>query len=97
MPTAAAVAGDPIARRAYRRGAHALAATIASVAAVCDLDAVVIGGGVARSGPLLFDPLRDALASRAGLDFLRTLTVRPAELGADAGLVGAAALVISAC
>lgn len=93
---AAAAAGDPIARRAYRRGADALAAMIASVAAVCDLDAVVIGGGVARSGSVLFDPLRDALAGYAGLDYLGDLTVRPAELGADAGLVGAAALAISA-
>ena len=67
----------------------AVAATIASVAAVCDLDLVVIGGGVAKSGALLFDPLREALAY-AGLDFLRELRVVPAELGGDAGLVGAA-------
>ena len=66
---------------------------IASVAAVCDLDLVVIGGGVAKSGALLFDPVRDALATYAGLDFLRGLRVLPAELGGDAGLVGAAALL----
>ena len=66
---------------------------IASVGAVCDLDLVVIGGGVAKSGALLFDPLREALATYAGLDFLHGLRVVPAELGGDAGLVGAAALV----
>ncbi|MDT5077620.1 MAG: glucokinase, partial [Mycobacterium sp.] len=65
---------------------------IASVAAVCDLDLVVIGGGVAKSGGLLFDPLREALTRYAGLDFIRGLRVLPAELGGDAGLVGAAAL-----
>ena len=69
---------------------------IASVGAVCDLDLVVIGGGVAKAGKLLFDPLREALASYARLDFIRDLRVVPAELGGDAGLVGAAALVISA-
>jgi glucokinase len=90
---AAANAGDPRALGAFRRGAAALAAMIASVAAVCDLDLVVIGGGVARSGPLLFDPLRDALAGYARLDFIRGLGVAPAELDGDAGLVGAAALV----
>lgn len=89
---AAALAGDPVALRAYRRGTHALAAMIASVAAVCDLDLVVIGGGVAKSGALLFDPLRAALADYAGLDFLAGLQVVPAELGGEAGLVGAAAL-----
>jgi glucokinase len=88
----AAVAGDAVAVRAFHRGATALAATIASVAAVCDLDLVVIGGGVAKSGRLLFDPLRAALAGYAGLDFLADLRVVPAELGGEAGLVGAARL-----
>ena len=88
----AANRGDEIAVRAFRRGATAVAMTIASVAAVCDLDLVVIGGGVAKSGALLFDPLREALTTYAGLDFIRDLRVLPAELGGDAGLVGAAAL-----
>jgi len=90
---AAAVAGDPVAQQAFRRGTTALAAMIASVAAVCDLDLVVVGGGVARSGPLLFGPLRAALADYAGLEFLAGLRVAPAELGGEAGLVGAARLV----
>ena len=89
---AAASAGNPIAERAFHRGAAALAATIASVGAVCDLDLVVIGGGVANSGRLLFDPLRAKLADYAGLDFLAGLRVVPAGLGAGAGLIGAARL-----
>jgi glucokinase len=89
----AATAGDPIALRAFTRGADAIAAMIASVAAVCDLDLVVIGGGVAKSGPLLFDPLHAALRSYARLDFISGLRVVPAALGGDAGLVGAAALL----
>jgi glucokinase len=88
----AANRGDPIAVQAFRRGTTALAMAIASVAAVCDLDLVVIGGGVAKAGPLLFDPLRAALKTYAGLQFLQELRVLPAELGGDAGLVGAAAL-----
>jgi glucokinase len=89
---AAAAAGDALAVRAFRRGATALAAMIASVGAVCDLDLVVIGGGVAKSGAVLFDPLRAALADYAGLDFLAGLRVLPAALGGEAGLVGAARL-----
>jgi glucokinase len=88
----AAVAGDPLALQAFHRSATALAAMIASVGAVCDLDLVVIGGGVAKSGPILFEPLRAALAGYAGLSFIRGLRVVPAELGGDAGLIGAAAL-----
>jgi glucokinase len=89
----AAAGGDPIALRAFERGAGAVAAMIASVAAVCDLDLVIIGGGVAKAGPALFDPLRAALRNYAGLDFIRGLQVVPADLGGDAGLVGAAALL----
>jgi len=89
---AAAAAGDPPAQQAFRRGATALAAMIASVGAVCDLDLVVVGGGVSRSGGLLFDPLCAALADYARLDFLAGLRVVPAELGGEAGLVGAARL-----
>jgi len=89
----AASGGDPIALRAFERGAGAVAAMIASVAAVCDLDLVIIGGGVAKAGPVLFDPLRAALRNYAGLDFIRGLQVVPADLGGDAGLVGAAALL----
>jgi glucokinase len=90
---AAAAGGDDVALRAFRRGARAAAAMIASVAAVCDLDLVVIGGGVANAGPVLFDPLREALGDYAALDFTRGLTVVPAALGGEAGLVGAAALL----
>ena len=92
----AAESGDPLAVRAFQRGATALAAMIASVGAVCDLDLVVIGGGVAKSGRTLFDPLEAALANYAGLSFIRGLRAVPAALGGDAGLIGAAALVSSA-
>src|ERR1700691_6184590 len=88
----AAAAGDAVAVRAFRRGASALAAMIASVGAVCDLGLVVVGGGVARSGRTLFDPLTAALADYAGLSFIRDLRVVPAALGGDAGLIGAARL-----
>jgi glucokinase len=89
----AADAGNELAVLAFRRSATALAAMIASVAAVCDLDLAVIGGGVSKAGRPLFDPLREALDGYARLDFLRSLRVVPAQLGWDAGLVGAAALV----
>ncbi|MHA3023611.1 ROK family protein [Mycobacterium sp. BMJ-28] len=92
----AAAAGDQIALGAFRRGAAGVAMMIAGVAATCDLDLVVIGGGVAKSGALLFDPLRSALRSYAGLSFIKDLRVVPAALGGDAGLVGAAALARNA-
>jgi glucokinase len=84
--------GHPVAMAAFRRGAHALAAAIVSAAALVDLDEVVIGGGVAAAGEVLFNPLREGIRRRAGLAFVRRVGVRPSRLGADAGLLGAAAL-----
>jgi glucokinase len=88
----AASRGNEVALAAFRRGGTAVAAMIASVAAVCDLDLVVIGGGVAKAGALLFEPVRAALEGYARLDFIADTRVVPARLG-DAGLVGAAALL----
>jgi glucokinase len=89
---ASARAGDPLAKAAFERAATALAAGIVSATALVDLDDVVIGGGVAQAGDVLFVPLRAALAALAGLDFIRRVRVRPSVLGATAGLLGAAAL-----
>ncbi|WP_327174119.1 ROK family protein [Streptomyces sp. NBC_01335] len=88
---AAAKAGDPVAQASFDRAAQALAAGIAATATLVEIDIAVIGGGVAGAGDVLFAPLRRALADYATLSFVRNLTVTPAVMGNDAGLVGAAA------
>ncbi|GAA1073210.1 MULTISPECIES: ROK family protein [Kitasatospora] len=90
----AARAGDPIALASFDRAARALAAGIAATATLVEIEAAVIGGGVARAGDVLFDPLRRHLHTYAALPFAAGLTVLPAHLGTDAGLVGAAALAL---
>jgi glucokinase len=87
--------GDAAAVATFERAGRAVGVAIASSAALLDLSLVVIGGGVAQSGELLFAPLRAALAEHARIEFLRELRVVPAALGQDAGLVGAAALVLN--
>lgn len=91
---AAARAGDPLAARLLRDAATALARAVASAANLLDLDRVVLGGGLAQTGDLLFTPLRQELARRACLTFSRELDVRPTMLGLEAGAIGAAALVL---
>lgn len=88
---ASALRGNEIALAAFERAGRALAAGIAAAAMLVDLRVAVIGGGVAKAGPLLFDPLRRHLRRYASLPFTRTLEVLPATLGGDAGLIGAAA------
>ncbi|MFF3314246.1 ROK family protein [Streptomyces sp. NPDC003035] len=87
----AARAGDPRALAAFDRAGRALAAAIAATTALVELDLVVVGGGVAQSGEVLFGPLRHHLASYAVLEFTRDVPVVPAGLALDAGLIGAAA------
>jgi glucokinase len=52
---------------------------------------VVMGGGVAKAGEVVFGPLRRHLADFTTLDFVHDLELRPAELD-NGGLLGAAAL-----
>jgi len=87
--------GHPVAIAALERAGHALGVAIASATALLDLEVVSIGGGLSQAGPLLFDPLQEALRRHAGMAFTRHVAVVPAALGQDAGLVGAAALVLA--
>ncbi|MGW4662379.1 ROK family protein [Streptosporangium sandarakinum] len=91
-----AAAGDEIALAALDRAGRALGVAIASAVNLCDLDVVTVGGGLSQAGPLLFEPLRAALREHARMGFARRVKVVPAALGQDAGLVGAAALVLAA-
>ena len=68
---------------------------IAGAVTLLDLDLVVIGGGVAAAGPLLFEPLQEAYSRYAALGFASAPRVVPAQLGGSAGLIGAAAVVLS--
>ena len=100
-PTAADIAdsaraGNEIALAAFERAGKALAAGIACTAMLVDINVAVIGGGVAKAGPLLFDPLRRHLTTYASLPFTQGLVVLPATLGGDAGLIGAASALAQA-
>jgi glucokinase len=86
--------GHPVAATAMRRAGDALGVAIASATHLCDLDVVAVGGGLSQAGPLLFGPLEEAFRRHARMDFTRGVRVVPAALGQQAGVVGAAALVL---
>ncbi|HSR83848.1 MAG TPA: ROK family protein [Streptosporangiaceae bacterium] len=88
--------GHPIGLAAMHRAGRALGIAIASATSLCDLEVVSVGGGLSQAGPLLFDPLEEALRAHARLAFTRQVRVVPAALGQGAGLVGAAALIFAA-
>jgi glucokinase len=90
-----AAQGHPIGVAAMRRAGGALGIAIASAVHLCDVEVVSIGGGLAQAGPLLFEPLEEALRTHAGLDYARDVPVVAATLGQSAGLIGAAALIFA--
>jgi glucokinase len=84
---AAAGAGD--ARDVLEHVGFVLGTGIASYVNIFNPEVVVLGGGFARAGDLLFEPARKVVAERAlppGRDLVRIV---PALLGPEAGLVGA--------
>jgi len=88
----AAAAGDQKIRMAVERAGRYLGIGIASLVASLYPDLVVIGGGVAGFGDLIFDPARAAVREYVRMFDLDFLRIEPAQLGSQAGVLGAVAL-----
>jgi len=86
--------GDPDAVAVWTEAVEALAEVLAGCVAMVDPAAIVVGGGLARSGELLLAPLRAALAARVA--FGPPPPVTAAALGDRAALVGAGLLAMDA-
>jgi glucokinase len=88
----AALQSDPLARRAFDRVGRSLGQAIAATVHLLGLSRVVIGGRFARAWEVFQSPLHEELHRRLTLFPAELLSVCPAQLGDDAGLVGAARL-----
>jgi glucokinase len=73
-----------------------LGAGIASFVNVFNPELVILGGGFAQAGDLLFDPVRQTLAVEALSPARDLVRVVPAAFGAEAGMVGAALVAFEA-
>jgi glucokinase len=90
----AAAEGDPLALELVTEVGVWLGQGIADLAAVLDPEVVVIGGGVSKLGEMVLAPARDRLdRALPGRGFRPGPRVVAAELGPQAGMVGAADLV----
>lgn len=89
--TEAAQAGDPTAIAVFETVGRRLGAALTTFANVFEPQSFVVGGGVMAAGDLLLDPAREVLRTRA-LPPMNEVPVLAAELGPEAGLIGAAAL-----
>lgn len=85
----AAREGDEAAREALARIGRLLGSGIGSLVNIFNPQVVVLGGGFAAAGDLLFEPAREIVAREALSPADETVRIVPAELGGRAGLIGA--------
>ncbi|MDN4472693.1 ROK family glucokinase [Demequina zhanjiangensis] len=91
--TAAAMDGDELSIELLHDLGTWIGIGCASMAAVLDPEVFVVGGGVVAAGDLLLEPARQAYKEHVPAQALRPMTpILAAEMGNDAGIVGAAAL-----
>jgi glucokinase len=89
----AADQGDTLAQGLIRESGRYLGIGIANAVNLLSPEIVVIGGGVARAGDILFDEVRKTVQRRAFTTMVNLPPIVPSARGEDASSIGAAALV----
>ena len=85
--------GNNQAIKIWRDTAGHLAVCLSGVVNFFNPEAIVIGGGVASCGKILFEAIKQGIKERAMPTQARIVQVLKAKLGNDAGMLGAALLV----
>jgi glucokinase len=85
-----AEAGDAVAIEVMAETGYWVGIGLVNVVNLLNPDMIVIGGGIAQAGDILFDPVRRTVAARAIPYSLEKCRIEPALLGDDAGVIGAA-------
>jgi glucokinase len=84
-----AYAGDARAREALAGLGRILGAGLASLVNIFNPEVIVLGGGFGEAGELVLAPAREVVAKEALAPARELVRIVPAELGPDAGLIGA--------
>ncbi len=91
---AAAYHGDETALACWDVIARMLATAAMNCCWLLNPQAIILGGGVARAGEVLFQPFTRYLRSQLSGPFKENLMILPATFGHEAGIIGAAALAL---
>jgi glucokinase len=91
--TAAAAAGDQIAQSILRSAGAALGNSVGFLINVLDPQAVIVGGGLGLAGGLYWESFVASTRRHIWSEVSRDLPIVRAELGRDAGVIGAAATI----
>lgn len=89
----AAGRGDELAISVWQETGRHLGVALAGVVNLLNPEVIIIGGGVANAGRILFDATRKALKERAMEIPAKAVKIVRAKLGQDAGIMGAVTLV----
>jgi glucokinase len=90
------LAGDTEATALWQRALWRLACGLTSLINVLDPEVVILGGGVAKAGPALFEPVQSYLDTIEWRPTGSKVRLVPATLGEMAGAVGAAYRALNA-
>lgn len=90
----AAKAGDEVATRIVNRAAYYLGKSLAMIAIVLNPQYFIIGGGVSKAGDFLFDQIREVFEKYTQDQAKENVKIVAATLGNNAGVVGAAGLIL---
>ncbi|MFD0695980.1 ROK family protein [Paenibacillus sp. GCM10027628] len=86
----ACLEGDELAKEVLEQTGKALGRALAWVVPILSPDVIVIGGGGALAGDLIFEPMKQELNARLLQDYQNHFAIKSAELNDDAGIVGSA-------
>ncbi|GKU77741.1 ROK family glucokinase [Paenibacillus sp. L3-i20] len=90
----AAKAGDEVAARIVSRAAFYLGKSMSMIAILLNPQYFIIGGGVSKAGDFLFDQIREVFEKYTLEQAKEGVKIVPATLGNNAGVVGAAGLIL---
>ncbi|MDY6918212.1 MAG: ROK family protein [Chloroflexota bacterium] len=90
----AAQDGDYVAHELVSRAAYYVGVGLVNLVNIFNPELILVGGGLANMGELLLEPAMEVVRERAFQISARTVRVELARLGADAGTLGAVALVL---
>jgi len=90
----AAQRGDDLAKEVFQETGEIIGAALSGAVNLLNPKLIIVGGGVAQAGELIFGPMRRTLAERAINREIQKVRVVPTLLGEDAGLIGAASLIL---
>lgn len=91
----AAQRGDPPAQRILYETGRWIGIGLANVVNLLNPELIIIGGGVAKAGEYILDPIRETIKKRTLKIPGDTVRVEPALLGESAGVIGSSLLVSS--